>query len=64
MLRIDNETLLQKIRQIDKSIRPTSYGFPYINLTKPESEILEDPLIVNVAAKYSHNLAQTDFNQQ
>jgi hypothetical protein len=34
--------LLDKIRRIDKSIKPINYSFPYIDLTKAEADNMDE----------------------
>lgn len=42
MLLIDNQSLLDKIKNMDKSIKPVIYGVPYINLSK-DNEVDNNP---------------------
>ncbi|CDW89767.1 UNKNOWN [Stylonychia lemnae] len=36
MIHVDNQNLLDKIKKLGKSIKPVTYGYPYIDLTKTE----------------------------
>lgn len=38
MINVDNQNLLDKIQKMGKSIKPVNYGYPFIDLTKPDNE--------------------------